>query len=310
MKTIIFQEKSAGSALTRQKTIDQSNFPFTLNTTIGCHFGCLYCYLQGFPFVRHTEFGKEVKVKMWLPKKLDLELEKYRDLPQYLKRVQVNAATEGYIPNVMTMLKNRYNRDIMKEVLKVFKKHWDNGNFWMVHLVTKSHMILKHLDILTEMCNQVQVELTITTLSEARRKLLEGSAPSVKKRLEVIRRLSGAGIFMRVMCMPFIGSRDEAVKLRSACFDCGARAFKHKSMNYWNEEALLLGNLEKNKGKINFSYTDLLTKSGEQVIENGRGKMKTVNMPTKKWDNWEFKSMMFENSGYVEMNGIDWGYVA
>ncbi len=200
-KRIIIHDKP-GNALTPQKKIDHPNLPFTLDAIIGCLFGCIYCYTQVFPFNRHTNFGNEVKVKTWLPEKLDLELGKFRNLPQHLKRVQINPSTEGYLPGVIIKLKKEYDRDLMRETLEVFKKHWDTRNCWMVHLITKSHLIIKHLDILAEMKNQVQVELTITTLCEERRKILEGSAPSVKRRLDVIRKLSAAGIFVRIMCMP------------------------------------------------------------------------------------------------------------
>jgi DNA repair photolyase len=93
-KRIILHEKP-GKARTPQKKIDQHNLPFTLNANMGCLFGCIYCYTQLPPIGLHTNFGEEVKVKTWLPEKLDLELEKFRDLPQHLKRVQVNPATEG-----------------------------------------------------------------------------------------------------------------------------------------------------------------------------------------------------------------------
>jgi DNA repair photolyase len=307
-KRIIFHEKPS-YALNPQKKIDQHNFPFTLNPTIGCLFGCLYCYTQGFPFNQHTEFGKEVKVKLWLPARLDIELKKYQNLPQHLKRVQMNESTEGYLPAVMAEVKKKLGRDLLREVLEVFRKHWNNKNYWMIHLLTKSHMIVKHLDILAKMKNQVQVELTITTLNEKRRKILEGSAPSVKRRLDVIKKLSKAGVFVRVMCMPFIGTKKEAEELRRVCFDHGAKGFKHKSMNYWDENALLQGKLLKIKGRKDFVYDNLLVKSGEPVLKNGQSEMMDVIMSTKKKDNQARKSMPFENSGYAEMNNINWGYL-
>jgi DNA repair photolyase len=94
-----------GNALTPQKKIDQYNLPFTLNATIGCLFGCIYCYTQGFPFSCHTDFGEEVEVKTWLPEKLNLELDKYRYLPQHIKRIQINPSTEGYLPGVVIKMK-------------------------------------------------------------------------------------------------------------------------------------------------------------------------------------------------------------
>ena len=307
-KTIIFHDKP-GKALNRQKKVDRHNFPFTLNSTMGCFFGCAYCYLQGFPYSGHTDFGKEVKVKTWISKQLDLELYKYRNLPQHFKRVQVNLATEGYLPIVMIKTKNVLNRDIMAEILDTFKRHWEEGNCWMVHLVTKSHMVLKHLHIIQNMRNQVQLELTITTLNEERKKILEKYAPSVKKRMNIIEKFSEAGIFVRTMCMPFIGSRKEAMELREICFDNGARAFKHKRVNYFNEDALLEGKAVRECGRKDNVFEDLLVKSGEPIIENGKPITTTVQMPIPKWKGFEDRDTIIENNGYAEMNDINWAYL-
>ncbi len=97
--------------------------------------------------------------------------------------------------------------------------------------------------------------------------------------------------------------------MREVCFDLGAKSFKHKSMNYWDEDELLQGKLVKVKGRKDFAYEDLLVKSGEPILNNGRSQLIDTIMPTKKWDNWVQKSITVENSGYAEMNDIDWGYV-
>ena len=72
MKNIIFHTAKS-KALTPQKKIDPHNLPFTLNTAIGCLFGCRYCYVQGYPFNMHAKFGEEVKVKLWIAEQLNWE---------------------------------------------------------------------------------------------------------------------------------------------------------------------------------------------------------------------------------------------
>ena len=177
-KKVIYHNKP-GPSLRPQKNINQYNLPFTLNPCIGCLFGCSYCYVQWSSF-RHTVFGNEIKVKTWLPQRLDRDLRKYGGLPQHLKRVQINSNCESYVPHVMIKTKQDLGKDIMRQVLEVFQRQWDRGNHWMLHLFTKSHLVLKHLDIIKAMKDQVQLELTITTLDENRRRIVEGCAPSVK----------------------------------------------------------------------------------------------------------------------------------
>ena len=319
-KTIIFHNKP-GTALTKQKEIDSHNFPFTLNAGIGCHFGCQYCYIQGFPFNLQAEFPIEAMVKLWIADKLDKELEKYKHLPQHLKRVQVNPATEGYLPLVMSKVEKELKRDIMAEVFQVFRKHWENGNKWMVHLVTKSHMIYKHFDIIRDMRDQVQLEITITTLDENRRRKMEGWAPSVSKRLKVIEKFASGGVFVRAMCMPLIGDRQDAEAIRDACFDNGARAFKHKGVNYWDESALLAGETKRIKGQENKVFGDLLVKSGEPYLVDGKIQKMIAKMPVivkpgkqKRWMGYKLanlrnRNMVIVYSGYSDINDIDWGYV-
>jgi hypothetical protein len=45
----------------------------------------------------------------------------------------------------MEIVKLEHNRDIMAQVMDVFKKHWENGNHWMLHLITKSDEMIGHL---------------------------------------------------------------------------------------------------------------------------------------------------------------------
>jgi len=262
-----------------------------------------------------------VKVKLWIAERLDRDLTKYKDLPQHLKRVQVNVATEGYLPTVMARVTKELNRDIMAEVLGIFRKHWENGNHWMIHLITKSHMVLKHLDIISAMKDQIQLEMTITTLDEERRRQIEGWAPSVQKRLKVMGKFAAAGVFVRAMCMPLIGTRQEAEAIKDACFDHGARAFKHKGVNYWDEGALLNGETKRESGRQDEVFEDLLEMSCEPYRENGKIQKMTARMPvivksgkSKRWKGYketdfQDREMIMEVSGYSEINDIEWGYV-
>ena len=91
----------SGAVLRKQNRINTYNFPFTMNPTTGCLFGCRYCYLQTGPFNLHAEFGKEMIYRTDYITKLKKELAKHRDLPQHLKRVQIGPACEVYHPAVV-----------------------------------------------------------------------------------------------------------------------------------------------------------------------------------------------------------------
>ena len=307
MKKVIFHETS-GKALTPQKKIDQHNSPFTLNTGMGCLFECKYCYLQNAPFKWHSDFGNEVKVKLWIAEKLDKELEQKKDLPPFLKRVQINVATEGYLPQAISETQKVYDRDIMAEVLAVFKKHWDAGNRWMVHLITKSHLVKSHIDIIAKMKDQVQLELTITTLDENKVRLLETFAPSAKKRLKIISDFAEKGVFVRAMCMPAFGDEKEVNEIKKFCIEHGAKAFKHKGVNYWDESALLKGKLISKGGREDTIFPGVIFKSGEAVLVDGKIQSEEFRMPCSNWKAYKDVERVFENYGYADMNDYDWGY--
>ena len=302
-----------GYTLAPQNVVKE-NYSFSLQATVGCLFACKYCYLQTRFRKGQTKFGEEIRLKAWIPNQLDRELRKYRLLPQHLKRVQVNAATEGYLPQAIRVMDEQLGRDLMREVLEVFQKHWHAGNKWMVHLVTKSHMILQHLDLISEMRDQVQIELTITTLDEEKARILEGYAPTVRKRIEVIERFAKRGVFIRVMCMPFIGSESEAEEVRRVLFDRGAKGFRHKSLNYYDEKEMLEGKQVLKNSKRDLIYHKLHIKSGEPFIdESGEEASVSVLMPSgKKGKNYKDlnkESMTMIEWGYSEINDVDWKYV-
>jgi DNA repair photolyase len=271
-----------------------STFPFTLNPTVGCFYGCKYCYLQVPPY-SYNIVPNQVSIKDWLPNVLETELnsKKYKNLPQYFKRVQINESCDSYHPAIMN------KHDIMKEILLIFKKHPD----WMLHILTKSNKIIDHIDLLTEMKHQVQIEITITTLDEEKARMLEGTAPKVSKRLHTLTRLVNADIFTRVMCMPFTGNNDELKQMKSIILDMGVKGFKHKSLNYFDEEKLNNGIVEQVKNR--HDKTLCLFNSGEKLSKETK-----ILLPlTKAFSKFKDHITKFENWGYSYVNNLNWEYI-
>ena len=75
-----------------------------------------------------------------------------------------------------------------------------------VTIVTKSALILRDLDLLSEMARgrRVHVAVSITTLDPALARAMEPRAPSPRRRLSVIAALADAGIPTAVMVAPLI----------------------------------------------------------------------------------------------------------
>lgn len=110
--------------------------------------------------------------------------------------------------------------------------------------------------------------------------------------------------------MPFIGDRTAAILVRDECFKFGAKGFKHKGLNYFEEKALLKGNLINKGGKHDTIFLDTYVKSGEDYLDKSGNTMTVaVTMPDKKWQNYSNRSMTVVDSGYADCNNIDWGYI-
>ena len=191
----IIEKSGWGSTpMTKQKIINAFNFPFTLNPGSGCFYSCSYCFLRQNFFARHidAEHSQEMNFKKGFVDKLIAFLKKNRGLPQYMKRVQMGVATEMYHPRIIEHYQPR----------KIFEAFQRYGRDWMVHIVTKSNQIIKDVDLLAEMKDQVQIEVSLVTLDEDHYELFERGTPNPKSRLKIIEELSSKGVFVRAMCMP------------------------------------------------------------------------------------------------------------
>ena len=321
----------ASSALSVQTSgIYPYGFPFTVNPTMGCFFCCKFCYspislckiIQG----KRAGFFEEVTVRLGVPEQLDKELTKYSKLPQHLKRVQINEHSDYYLPQLFTDIRKQPKLDILLEILKIFQKHWNNGNKWMLHILTKSHLILKHLKKLKEMKEMVQVEISFSTGDENKLRSLEIYTPSISKRLDTIEKLSSEGIFVRVMAMPFYGNTNDLNNLKQMAFARGAVALKNKGLNYFNwqnvvqlsEADLINGNRVRTGGMHNTPINVALNiKSGEPYLISGNTQPVQVLMPNhKSWNalrklDERLSSVQLDmiDCGYSQLNKVDWGYI-
>lgn len=290
---VTFNPAKSSTALTAQTSgIYPYGFPFTLNPTMGCFFCCKFCYspislcklIKG----KRNGFFEEVTVRLGVPAQLDKELTKYSILPQHLKRVQINEHSDYYLPQLFTEIRKQNKPDTLLEILNIFQKHWKNGNKWMLHILTKSHLILNHLDKLKQMKEMIQVEISFSTEDENKLRSLEVYTASIKKRLDTIEKLSKEGIFVRVMAMPFYGNSNDLNNLKQMAFAKGAVAIKNKGLNYYNwqnvvqlsEADLINGKLvQSGSRKDTIINIALNIKSGEPYLTSGNNQSVQALMP-------------------------------
>jgi DNA repair photolyase len=168
---------------------------FSINPYQGCEHGCIYCYARNSHQYWGFSAGIEFEQKIVIKKNAAELLEKYFDNEKYKPvPVMLSGNTDCYQP---AEKKFRITRSLLEVFLKY--KH-------PVSIITKNSLILRDLDILTELnkLNLVSANISVTSLDENLRTKLEPRTASGIKRMEAIAKLSQAGIPVRVMVAPVI----------------------------------------------------------------------------------------------------------
>ncbi len=195
-----YRETPCKSALNR---VSGMPFRWSLNPYRGCLHGCHYCYARAtHPYLglnADEDFATKIVVKTNMPEVLRQELRK----PSWTReRVAIGTATDAYQP-----CEGRYR--LTRRCLQALRDA-DTP----VSIVTKSTLILRDLDLLTELAHGpgATVYFTITTLDTDLWRLIEPGTPSPNKRLRVLRQLSEAGIPAGVFLAPILPGLTDATE--------------------------------------------------------------------------------------------------
>ena len=193
---------------------------YSMNTYQGCEHGCIYCYARNshefWGYSAGLDFERRIMVKKDAPKLLETLIKKksWKAHP-----IVMSGNTDCYQP-----AEKQFN--ITRQCLKVFLKYKHP-----VAIITKNALILRDLDILKELAKDklIGVNVSITSLSEDTRRILEPRTATIKKRLETVKTLSENGIPVNVMLAPIIPSINshEILPLAKAASDNGALGMAH-----------------------------------------------------------------------------------
>ncbi|MBV7392793.1 PA0069 family radical SAM protein [Mameliella sediminis] len=170
-------------------------FDRTLNPYRGCEHGCIYCFARPthawLGLSPGLDFETRLVARPAAPEVLARELRarKYSVAP-----LAIGTNTDPYQPV-------ERDRGIMRACLEVLRdfRH-------PVAIVTKGALIERDIDILSDMAAQglARVGISVTTLDDRLSRRMEPRAPGPKRRLAAIKRLTEAGVPVRVMASPMI----------------------------------------------------------------------------------------------------------
>ena len=191
---------------------------FSMNPYQGCEHGCIYCYARNthefWGYGAGLDFERKILVKKSAPRLLE---EKLKSKRWEARTIVLSGNTDCYQP-----AEKKFK--ITRACLEIFLKYKHP-----VGIITKNALVLRDLDILKKLAKHrlVGVNVSVTSLSEETRRILEPRTATIKKRLETIRILSENGIPVNAMLAPIIPgiNSHEILNLAKAVSENGALSF-------------------------------------------------------------------------------------
>src|SRR6201995_2640126 len=204
------------SIIAHNKSPDLS-FDQSINPYRGCEHGCIYCFARPSHAYLGMSPGVDFEPRLFAKPNAAELLAKELSAPGYVPRViAMGTNTDPYQP---LEKKRRITRSIL-EVLRDFRHP--------VAIVTKSPLILRDLDVLSEMAGMglAKAALSVTTLDRKLARLMEPRAGTPARRLQAITALTQAGVPAGVMFAPAIPALNdhEMEAVLSAAAGYGARS--------------------------------------------------------------------------------------
>lgn len=176
---------------------DSPDIPFdqSVNPYQGCEHGCIYCFARPSHAYWNLGAGLDFETRIFHKPGLARLLDRELSAPGYVcKPINLGANTDPYQPAEREFGTTR-------EVLEVLRAHRHP-----VTIVTKGALILRDLDLLSGLACQrlVSVHVSVTTLDDDLKRVLEPRAASPAARLRVIRELADAGVPVGMLLAPMI----------------------------------------------------------------------------------------------------------
>ena len=199
---------------------------YSVNPYSGCAFGCVYCYVHGSKYGGRGSGGVAAKVNA-------AELLS-RQLRRRAKRgehgvIAIATATEAYQPAEEGL-------GLTRRLLRVILSYR-----FPVHIITKSELVLRDLDLLARIDERAVVPrdlkphlergaivtFSFSTLDERLAKIFEPGAPAPRKRLEAMSKCSEEGFLTGAAFIPVLpylsDSEEDLEEMIATAKEFGAR---------------------------------------------------------------------------------------
>ena len=178
-------------------TNDSPDIPFdqSINPYQGCEHGCVYCYARPTHSYLDLSPGLDFETEIFYKPNAAAQLLSAWEKKSYsCKPITIGANTDPYQPAEKTL-------EITRQLLELFLEHRHP-----VTLITKSHLIARDVDILTELAamNLCSVGISVPTMNDELKRIMEPRVPAAASRLKAIERLASRGVPVSALLAPVI----------------------------------------------------------------------------------------------------------
>lgn len=150
--------------------------PWTINPYAGCSHDCAYCYVPDVQHVERAKWGGYVVVKRNLPTVLAHEMKRRDARPVFL-----SSATDAWQPAERDHL-------VTRRALEILLRH-----DWPLRALTRNPLVKRDLPLLAAF-SDVQAGMSIPTLDDEMRRIVEPGAPPIEGRLRTLRAMADEGL--------------------------------------------------------------------------------------------------------------------
>src|SRR5918992_6375596 len=211
-----YMEEVCKSALNRVPETSRVPFRWTINPYRGCTHSCHYCFARAFHRYLDLGVGEDFSSKIVVKTNVVEVLR--RELAS--RRWPGDAIAMGTATDPYQHCEGRYR--LTRGVVQALA---DFGN--PLSMLTKSTMIVRDLDVFRRLAERadVSVAMSVGTLDEEVRKVVEPGTPPGRRRLEILGRFAEAGVRTGVLVAPILpGLTDDDEHLDevlAACAEAG-----------------------------------------------------------------------------------------
>jgi len=178
-------------------TNNSPDVPFnqSINPYQGCEHGCVYCYARPSHSYLGLSPGLDFETQIFYKPNASTKLLKEWEKKSYeCEPITIGANTDPYQPAEKTL-------EITRQLLEQFVEYRHP-----VNIITKGNLITRDLDLLADLAadNLCSVAISIPTMDNDLKRIMEPRVPSARSRLRAMKLLSENGVPTSALLAPII----------------------------------------------------------------------------------------------------------